>query len=90
MLKVSVLPSASLALGWNEYAARTLTDVSGVPEMVGARFAGATTWMVNEASDTLAVPSLTEILMDPDVPTFAVVGVPDRRPVVVLNDAQLG
>jgi hypothetical protein len=46
--------------------------------------------MVNEASDTLAVPSLTEILIDPEVPTFAVVGLPDRRPVVVLNDAQLG
>ena len=65
-------------------------DSVGVPEMVGARLAGATTWMENEASDTLAVPSLTEILIDPEVPTFAVVGLPDRRPVVVLNDAQLG
>jgi hypothetical protein len=46
--------------------------------------------MVNEASDTLAVPSLTEILIDPEVPTFADVGLPDRRPVVVLKDAQLG
>ena len=68
-----------------------MTDVSGVPEMVGARLAGATTWMVNEASDTRrgAVAHRNRDAIA-DVPTFAVVGVPDRRPVVVLNDAQLG
>ncbi len=41
MLNVSVLPSGSLALGWNEYGVSTLIDSSGVPEMVGARLAGA-------------------------------------------------
>jgi len=81
------LPSASLVLGWNAYAVRTLIDSSGVPEIVGARLAAAATWMVNEASDAFAVPSVTVIVMRADVPTFAEVGVPERRPVVVLNVA---
>ncbi len=72
------------------YADSTLIDSSGVPEMVGARFACAITWIVNEGSDAVAVPSVTEIVMRAEVPTLAAVGVPDRRPVVALNVAQLG
>ena len=73
------------------YAAPTLTDSQRRAAMiVGARLAGAITWIVNEGSDAVAVPSVTVIVMRADVPTFAAVGVPDRRPVVALNDAQLG
>src|SRR6185503_14799611 len=90
MRKVSVLPSASAALGWKLYAVPTSTERGGLPEMVGARFAGAFTWMVNEGSEAVAVPSLTVIVMRAEVPTLAVVGVPDRRPVVVLKVAQPG
>src|SRR5688500_3896210 len=46
--------------------------------------------MVNAGNDTLAVASDTEITMFPEVPTSASVGVPVRRPVVVLNAAQDG
>ena len=59
--------------------------------MVGARFAGAVTWMVNDGSETAAAMlSVTEIVMRADVPTLAVAGVPYRRPVVVLNVAHEG
>jgi hypothetical protein len=46
--------------------------------------------MVNGGSETLAVPSLTLIVMFTKVPTFATAGVPVSRPVVPLNVAQLG
>jgi hypothetical protein len=59
-----------------------------VPEIVGARFATLPTVMVNAGSEALAEPSLTLIAMLANVP--AAVGVPDNRPVVVLNVAQLG
>ena len=42
--------------------------------MVGARLAGASTWIVNEGSDAVAVPSVTVIVMRAEVPTFAAVG----------------
>ena len=50
----------------------------------------AATWIVKEGRDAVAVPSETVIVMRAVVPTFADVGVPVRRPVVALNDAQLG
>jgi hypothetical protein len=68
-----------------------LTLVAGVPEIVGARFAAALTVIANGASDTPAAsPSLTLMTMPLNVPTFWLVGVPDSRPVPVLNVAQLG
>jgi len=56
--------------------------------MVGG--AAAVTVMVNGARDAEAVPSLTEIVMLANVPTFDAAGVPDSWPVVVLNEAQDG
>src|SRR5687768_7146170 len=40
MLYVSVLPSASVAVGWNEYATPTVAVVGGVPLMLGGVFVG--------------------------------------------------
>ncbi len=62
--------------------------VAGVPLMVGG--AAAVTVIVNGASEADAVPSLTEIVMLANVPTFAEVGVPVSWPVVVLNEAHAG
>src|SRR5688572_16831966 len=87
---VSVPPSGSLAVGVNEYAAPTGADAGGVPEIVGGRFGAALTVIVKAGNEALAAPSLTLIEMLANVPTFALVGVPLSRPVVVLNVAQLG
>ena len=46
--------------------------------------------MVKDGREVVAVPSVTEIVMRAEVPTFAAVGVPLSRPVVVLKDAQDG
>ena len=46
--------------------------------------------MENGASEALARPSLTDTTMFEYVPTCVVDGVPDRRPVRELNDAQAG
>src|SRR5690606_32769197 len=48
--KVRAWRSASLAVGWNEYACCSSTLVAGVPEMIGA--APADTRMPNRLSDT--------------------------------------
>jgi hypothetical protein len=50
----------------------------------------AVTLMVNAASETLFLPSVTLILMLVKEPTLLLEGVPLRRPVVVLKAAQLG
>ena len=84
------MPSASLALGWNEYAAPTVAVVAGEPVIVGARFGGACTSIEKLASDALAVPSLTLMTMLLYVATAALPGVPLIVPVTVLNDAQFG
>src|SRR5436190_23985110 len=78
MLKVSVSPSGSLAVGVNEYATPVVAVVAGVPEIVGGRF-GCVTSIENAGNDAVACPSLTLIAMLADVP--AAVGVAWRCPV---------
>ncbi len=46
--------------------------------------------MLNAGSEALAEPSLTLITMFEYVPTAPVPGVPDSRPVLVLNVAHVG
>lgn len=50
----------------------------------------ASTVIANAGSERVLVPSLTEITMLDWAPTFAVFGVPKRRPVAALKDAQVG
>ena len=87
---VNVLPSASLAVGVNEYIVPACTDVAGLPEIVGALFVGgaAVTVIVNAGNKVVASPSVTPILMFANVP--AVGGTPCIRPVLDENVAQLG
>ncbi|MEQ1579368.1 MAG: hypothetical protein ABL964_02160 [Steroidobacteraceae bacterium] len=86
--KPRVLPSASVAVGWKEQLAPTATDVAGVPDMTGARFATAWTVMLKVGREVDAVPSLTLILIPENVP--AAVGVPASLPVLVLKVAHAG
>jgi hypothetical protein len=95
MLNVSGSRSASSAVGLNEYGCPSFAEVTGVPVMVGGRLttgkaalAGAATVIVNAGSDFNLLPSLTEMRMLENVP--ATVGVPLRRPVLVLKLAQDG
>ena len=88
---VNALPSGSLAVGLNVYAAPCVAVVGGAPEIVGGRLpVGACTVIANAGSDAVAAPSLTAITMLPNVPVVPTGGVPLNRPVVVLNAAQLG
>jgi hypothetical protein len=91
MVKVSELPSASLAVGVNEYAVPCVAVVAGDPEIVGGRLAvGALTAIANAGNAADAVPSLTEITMLENVAVVPTGGVPLKRPVAVVNVAQLG
>jgi hypothetical protein len=67
-----------------------ITDVAGVPDISGARFATAVTTIENAGSCAAATPSLTLITMLLYVPTCVDVGVPCNRPVDVLNVAHGG
>ena len=67
-----------------------MTEVGGVPDIVGDRFATVLTVIANGASVAAACPSLTPIMMLLNVPIFALVGVPERSPVLALNVAQVG
>ena len=86
---MSVSPSASCAVGLNEYARPATTLVTGVPLMTGALFA-ADTVIVNAGSDTETLPSLTLITMLRNVPTSAGAGVPLSVPFAVLKLAHDG
>src|SRR5262245_46415140 len=88
---VSVLPSASAAVGRKLYAVPCLAVVGGVPEIVGARLlVGAVTLIANVGSAADVVPSLTEMTMLPKVPVVPDGGVPDSRPSSVSNAAHAG
>lgn len=89
MLKVSVSPLGSVAVGWKLYAAPALTVAAGVPLIVGAVLLGAFTRIANAGNEAVRRPSLTVMMMFENVP--AAVGVPLKRPVAVSNAvAQLG
>ena len=73
--------------------------VPGVPEMVvgvllgggdGDPEGGAATAIAKAGSETLALPSLTEMMMFAYEPTWAVEGVPVSAPLEVLNVAHDG
>jgi hypothetical protein len=59
MLKPRALPSASLALGWKEYATPTEALVAGEPEIVGARLAVPETLIENACIAFTVWPSET-------------------------------
>jgi hypothetical protein len=70
-----------------------LTDVAGVPEIVGGWFVPppvVLTVIENGASETFFEPSVTAIVMFAYVPTLDAVGVPLRRPVAALNVVHAG
>lgn len=87
---VTVLPSGSLAAGWNEYAVPTVAVVGGVPDIVGDLFAFGFTISENAGNDTFVVPSDTEMTMLLQVRACSANGVPDTLPVVLENDAKPG
>jgi hypothetical protein len=89
-LKVTVLPSGSDATGVKEYWVPAMTVASGVPAIVGALLAAATTWTEKAGSDTIVSAPATLIRILAKVPTFALVGVPTRAPVLVLKVAHPG
>ena len=90
MLKVSVSPSGIAAVGWNEYALPAVTEVPATPLITGAVFGAAFTVIENAGNDAVALPSLTLMTMFAYEPTSAAAGVPDNRPVLALNVAQVG
>jgi hypothetical protein len=58
--------------------------------MDGGVFGAAATAMANTGNAAEAEPSETEMTTLPYGPTSLAAGVPERRPVVVLNEAQVG
>ena len=77
-----------------------MTDVAGVPVIVGAEFGGgevgggvlaaALTAIENAGSWAVASRRLRRLRCCWTVPTLAAAGVPSNRPVVVLNVAHAG
>jgi hypothetical protein len=90
--KVSGLPLGSVVVGVNPYAEPTVTEVGGEPLIVGGEVPPPELVTVIEkpGSETLLVPSLTEIMMFELVPTLAAWGVPESCPVLALKLAQPG
>ena len=90
IVNVSVFPSGSVALGWNEYGWPAATDVGGVPLMAGGRLPAAAA-IEKGASEALAALSDTEIVSPLKVvPARLLLGVPVMRPVAVLKTAHVG
>jgi hypothetical protein len=88
---VKLFPSGSDAVGVNVYAVSCVAVVGGVPEMTGGRFeVAAVTAIENAGIEAVLEPSVTEILMFVNDPVVPAGGVPDSRPVLVSNAAQLG
>ena len=90
MENVSVLPSGSFAVGWNEYAVPTVAFVAGVPVIVGDWFAFGFTVNEYAGRDTFVVPSETLMTMPDHTFACSANGVPDSWPVVDENEAQPG
>ena len=57
---------------------------------MGAELGAAATVMLNDGREAVRLPSLAVIVMFENVPTLALPGVPDSRPVVALNVAHEG
>lgn len=75
------------------YATPATTDVAGVPEIVGGRFAvagGAVTWIENGGSVAVDRPLLTLIVIFESLPSSAAEGVPLNVPLEALKLAQTG
>src|SRR5688500_476668 len=90
MLKPSVSLSASAAVGRKLYAWPAVTEVEGVPLIVGAAFGAAATVIANGASAARRLPSLTLMMMFEYVPALVETGVPDSCPVALLKVAHAG
>ena len=86
---VSGCLSGSLAEGVKAYDCPALTELGGVPLMVGGVLT-PTTVIENGASEVLACPSLTLITMLEYVPAFENAGDPLKAPVALSNRAQPG
>lgn len=89
--KVNVPPPGLDAVGLNVYAVPAVTLVGGVPEMAGG--GGGVddfTVIANGGKAADAEPLLTLITIPGVVPTLAIVGVPLRVPVPVLNFPHAG
>jgi hypothetical protein len=89
MLKVSGLPSGSLALGKKLYGWSSTTVVGGVPPMVGGEFV-AVTVIEKAGREAESCPSLAEMTMPPYVPAFDAEGAPLRVPVALSKLAHDG
>ena len=68
----------------------SLLRVGAVQVNVAEPFETSLTVIAKAGNDVVTLPSLTRITMFEYDPTCALVGVPDRRPVEVLNVAQVG
>jgi hypothetical protein len=90
MENVRACPSGSLAPGVKLYSEPTVTEVAGLPLIVGGPSAAAMTVSVNAGSEAARAPLLTLIVMFGKLPIFAEFGVPESRPVLALNVIQEG
>jgi hypothetical protein len=88
---VSVSPLASSAVGTNRYAVPASTVFVGAPDIVGGELVvAAVTTMLKGANETVLLPSVTEMTMLANVPTFDISGMPSRTPVPVSKLAHAG